>query len=223
MDMDPNPIVVEFPLRGEWVALHTPADRVPSHGTDAFGQRYAFDFCRFAPKWDLPYNSRMVVRHLFAFARAEHFLCWNQPVYSAFEGEVISTGDLWPDRSRVNLPVELIRATLFPPGTGSDFRPLLGNFAVVRGDRCVALYAHLRNGSVRVTKGETVVAGQVIGSVGNSGNSTMPHLHFQLMNDIDLHGASGVPCAFRRYERLSQDGWDVVSDEVPGLFERIRA
>jgi hypothetical protein len=37
-------IVVEAPLRGEWTALHTPAHRVPSHGTNHLGQRYAFDF-----------------------------------------------------------------------------------------------------------------------------------------------------------------------------------
>ena len=44
--MEPTPIVVEFPLRGEWVAYYTPAARVPSHGTDQLGQRYAYDFMR---------------------------------------------------------------------------------------------------------------------------------------------------------------------------------
>ena len=39
--------VVDFPLRGEWRAVNTPAERVPSHGTDYFGQRYAYDFMRF--------------------------------------------------------------------------------------------------------------------------------------------------------------------------------
>jgi hypothetical protein len=39
-------VVVEFPLRGEWVAVRTPVHRVPSHGTELFGQRYAFDFVR---------------------------------------------------------------------------------------------------------------------------------------------------------------------------------
>ena len=42
-----NPVVVEFPLRGEdWMAVTTPAHRVPSHGTDMLGQRYAYDFLR---------------------------------------------------------------------------------------------------------------------------------------------------------------------------------
>lgn len=38
--MDTKPVVVDFPLRGEWVAYHTPAERVPSHGTDQLAQRF---------------------------------------------------------------------------------------------------------------------------------------------------------------------------------------
>ena len=37
---------VAFPLRGEWVAFNSPGDRVPSHGTDLLGQRFAYDFIR---------------------------------------------------------------------------------------------------------------------------------------------------------------------------------
>ena len=42
-----NPVVVEFPLRGEdWMAVTTPSHKVPSHGTDMLGQRYAYDFLK---------------------------------------------------------------------------------------------------------------------------------------------------------------------------------
>lgn len=37
-------VIVEFPLRGEWMAPNTPGKKVPSHGTDQLGERYAFDF-----------------------------------------------------------------------------------------------------------------------------------------------------------------------------------
>jgi hypothetical protein len=46
MSMPSSLVVVGLPLRGEWVAVRTPAHRIPSHGTDRFGQRYAFDFVR---------------------------------------------------------------------------------------------------------------------------------------------------------------------------------
>jgi hypothetical protein len=41
-----SPVVIEFPFRGEWVAVRTSAHRILSHGTDQFGQRYAFGFVR---------------------------------------------------------------------------------------------------------------------------------------------------------------------------------
>jgi len=41
-----QPITVEFPLRGDWTAGHTPAEKVPSHGVDLLGQTYAYDFLR---------------------------------------------------------------------------------------------------------------------------------------------------------------------------------
>ena len=45
-DVQREPIDVVFPLRGEWTAYHTPAERVPSHGTNELGQRFAYDFLR---------------------------------------------------------------------------------------------------------------------------------------------------------------------------------
>src|SRR6266545_5076473 len=41
-----HPVVVELPLRGEWSVERTPASRIPSHGTDLLGQRYAYDLVR---------------------------------------------------------------------------------------------------------------------------------------------------------------------------------
>ena len=41
-----DPVVVGFPLDGEWLVERTPAYRIPSHGTDALGQRFAYDLVR---------------------------------------------------------------------------------------------------------------------------------------------------------------------------------
>jgi hypothetical protein len=41
-----GPVVVELPLRGEWSVERSPVDRIPSHGTDLLGQRYAYDLVR---------------------------------------------------------------------------------------------------------------------------------------------------------------------------------
>ena len=219
--------VVDFPLRGDWRALNTPAARVPSHGTDFFAQRYAIDFVQMdaTGTWFYPGGAGQLLRHATIGLAASRFFCWGQPVHSAFAGRVIAALDRWPDRARVQLGWELLRATFVPPRgvAPGDYRPLAGNYVLVEGAEGIALYAHLRCGSVRVAAGQRLASGDVLGAVGNSGNSTMPHLHFHLMDGADALTARGLPCAFRRYERWTGGGWEAVAHGVPGELERIRA
>jgi murein DD-endopeptidase MepM/ murein hydrolase activator NlpD len=83
-------------------------------------------------------------------------------------------------------------------------------------------FAHLVPGSVAVEAGQTVRRGEVLGRVGHTGNSTSPHLHFQLMDSPDLMTAKGVPCAFRAYEVLRDGSWESVENGVPRKVDRIR-
>jgi murein DD-endopeptidase MepM/ murein hydrolase activator NlpD len=84
------------------------------------------------------------------------------------------------------------------------------------------MYGHLRKGSIRVKQGETIATRAQLGTVGNSGNSTMPHLHFQLMDGPDPLTARGLPCAFRGYERFVNGAWEPVERGVPDAMERVR-
>ena len=95
-------VSVGFPLRGEWAALNTPAERVPSHGTDYFGQRYAFDFARLLCARPKAYP-QTVWAHLFGRVRAEDCYGWGEAVLAPFAGEVVAAGDGWPDRERLGL------------------------------------------------------------------------------------------------------------------------
>lgn len=67
----------------------------------------------------------------------------------------------------------------------------------------VAVLAHLRRGSLQVAVGERVVAGQQLAECGNSGNSSDPHVHFQLMDGPDIPTAHGLPF---ECEYLGEDG-----------------
>jgi murein DD-endopeptidase MepM/ murein hydrolase activator NlpD len=78
---------------------------------------------------------------------------------------------------------------------------IAGNYLIIalrHSDAFVAL-AHLRTGSIRVAIGQEVTAGQPVAECGNSGNSTQPHVHVQVMDSPDLSVARGVPMAFRRF------------------------
>ncbi|MCC7067103.1 MAG: M23 family metallopeptidase [Burkholderiales bacterium] len=213
-------VPVECPVAGEWVATRSPATRVPSHGTTYLGQTYAFDFVRLN-EGGTHFSSMSLRRHFLFFIPADAFFAWNQPVHAATSGRVVAASDGWPDRMRVNWLWEYVRATFLArrPSAG-NYAPLLGNYVMVAGDAGVALYAHLRSGSVTVTVGDSVRAGQMVGTVGNSGNSTMPHLHFQVMDTADLEAAVGIPVGFRNYSLVEQGGLRAIGFGVPGVLQR---
>lgn len=71
------------------------------------------------------------------------------------------------------------------------------------GGGFTAFYAHLQPGSVRVKVGDRVRRGQLLGLVGNSGNSTGPHLHFHISRGASILGGEGVPFVYREYRRLT--------------------
>jgi Peptidase family M23 len=216
-------LLVDFPLAGEWVALKTPAERVPSHGTNYFGQRYAFDFVRLDPSGQKFYEDP-VWKHVLGVLPAEAFLSWDAPVAATFSGRVVRVGDGWPDRTRINALWEVARANLLARGPAdSDYRPLTGNFVLVQGEPGVAFYAHLKNGSIRVREGDRVSVGEEIGRVGNSGNSTMPHLHFHVMSQVDPMTAQGLLCAFKDLEHFDEGKWICCRSGLPALMKRVRA
>jgi murein DD-endopeptidase MepM/ murein hydrolase activator NlpD len=62
-----------------------------------------------------------------------------------------------------------------------------------------AVYAHLQPGSITVKTGDDVKKGQVIGKLGNSGNSTAPHLHFQLSDGPEITTSNSLPFALDSY------------------------
>jgi murein DD-endopeptidase MepM/ murein hydrolase activator NlpD len=79
-----------------------------------------------------------------------------------------------------------------------SYKAPLGNFVILRhagGE--FSHYVHLKQGSVRVKAGDTVTRGQVLGQLGHTGNSTEPHLHFQLTDGPDPMYSRGIPITFK--------------------------
>lgn len=68
-----------------------------------------------------------------------------------------------------------------------------GHVVLDLGDGVFAFYAHLQKGSVRVGSGDRVKRGQVLGKLGNTGDTSVPHLHFHLMEGPSVLGSNGIP------------------------------
>ena len=76
-----------------------------------------------------------------------------------------------------------------------------GNHVIIDiGGGHYAFYAHLKPGSLRVKVGDRVKRGQVIALVGNTGNSTEPHLHFHISDYPSPLGSEGMPYGYDAFE-----------------------
>jgi murein DD-endopeptidase MepM/ murein hydrolase activator NlpD len=215
---------VELPLRGEWTPVRTPADRIPSHGTDRFGQRYAYDLLRLDRRGAGRYHPASAARLLLAGVPTTECYAWGEPVHPVLPGAVVTAVDGRPERSRVHPVLEVARVLVAGRQARGALATFAGNHVVVRHDGGAwSAYAHLAPGSVRVHPGQVVLPGDEIARVGHTGASTSPHLHVQLMDGPDPLTARGLPCAFRVYEVETPDGWVRVEDGVPGRLQRIRS
>lgn len=87
------------------------------------------------------------------------------------------------------------------PQVGSDPANPAGNHVVIQvAEGEYVLLAHMRPGSVTVAEGDAVESGQQIGLVGNSGNSTEPHIHIHLQDQPAFDSnATGLPLEFSSY------------------------
>jgi hypothetical protein len=99
--------------------------------------------------------------------RLQDYVVFNQPVYAPCTGEVVAIGDGLPD--------------LTPPAR--DQKNAAGNYVAIACKGATVLLAHLRRGSVLQSVGASVTVGDRIGNVGNSGNTTEPHLHIHAVRD----------------------------------------
>ncbi|KOX11031.1 peptidase M23 [Nocardiopsis sp. NRRL B-16309] len=195
-----NAVEVSFPFTGLWRVENSPARRVPSHGTDMFGGRYAIDFVGVDDRHRTA-GSRSW-RTFLATEPPELFVAFGRPVLAPADGTVVAVHDGEPDHeARRSQPALIPYALSQGARVRRGVEAIAGNHVVMSlagGGVFVAL-VHFRAGSVRVSVGERVVAGQHIADCGNSGNSTQPHVHMQAMDSADLSVARGVPMRFRRF------------------------
>lgn len=173
---------------GIWLAGDGPANN-SGHRRSVFAidgriyspERFAIDWDKVGPNGD---------SHRDGKTRNENYWGYGEPVLAVADGEITAVLDGILD----NAP------GVRPPVTLDNIG---GNYVILQisANRYVT-YAHLQNGSVRVRLHDQVKRGDVLALLGNSGNTTGPHLHLQVTDRSSVLQAQGVPFLFERFTYL---------------------
>lgn len=138
--------------------------------------------------------------------------------YHAYGEQVLAVDDATVLSSMDGLPDNVPRTPAgFETALPLTMETIAGNAVVLDlGGEQFAYYAHLQPGSVQVKAGDRVKRGQVLGRIGNSGDSRSPHLHFQVTNAAGLMSSEGVPYVIDEYWlRLSDGAREMRVRELP--------
>jgi hypothetical protein len=173
--------VIGPPLRGaRYVSADSCCDAsrhtraaLPVNGRVWIAQRYAVDWEQLDKEGRIYHGPQ---------ADVKSYTIYRKEVLAVAEATVASTIEGLPNQTPGKMPENIA------------IEEADGNSVILDlGGGKYALYAHLDPGSVRVHKGDTVKRGQVIGLVGNTGNSLAPHLHFHVMSGAMPLASNGLP------------------------------
>lgn len=181
-----------FPLRDDVHIANLPANLLGHR--HAGSQEFAFDVIGMKGSRSFSANYAKADG-----SRLEDHYIFNRNILAMADGKVIATGTKFPEaltRQKDYFINFVETARRLAPQIGI-LNTVGGNYIVIdHGNGEYAFYAHIREGHVLVKPGDQVKQGQVIGRVGNTGNSSDPHLHFHLMDSPDVLTANGLPVMF---------------------------
>ena len=204
-----KPLVIGPPLRGgEWLAGNGPSNTsghrralIPVAGQAHIAQRFAIDWVRLRENGGTftgdPKDNK-------------NYRCYGVEALAVADAIVAAVKDGIPENV---------------PGLNSRAVPITletvgGNHVILDlGQGRYAFYAHLQPGSLRVKAGDKVRRGQVVGLVGNSGNSTEPHLHFHISDANSPLGSDGLPYLLPAFE-VQGKGWGWKASEAKTAAEK---
>ena len=165
-----------LPFSGKWTVFNGGVAKGLSHSWGIVPQRYAYDFIIMDDEGK-------------SFDRdnknLQSYYCYGKDVIAPADGTIVKVSGSHRD-SRVT--GEKVYC-----GTW-DIR---GNFIVIKhAEKEFSAIAHLVPGSITVCKGDNVKRGDILAKCGNSGNTSEPHLHFQLQSGKSFFKSAGLPISF---------------------------
>jgi hypothetical protein len=174
-------LTISAPLRGgQWAAVNGPSNSsdhrralLPIDGHLYLGQRFAIDWVKLNASGQPASGDGSENKQFFGYS---------EPVLAVADGTVAAIQDGIPENKPGSLALKM------------DYSNIAGNFVSLDlGAGRFAGYAHLQPGSIRVKKDQRVHRGDVLGLLGNSGNSDAPHLHFEISDGPSLTQSEGLP------------------------------
>jgi hypothetical protein len=190
-------VVLELPFNGIWIAGHAGASlQTNSH----FRNKYAIDFLK------LGSDNRFYKEKEDSVT---DFYSYNEPVFSPANAIVTQVVD--SVESDLMFQLDTINAG--------------GNFIILDiGNGKYVFFGHLKKASIAVKTGDTISMGTYIGRVGNSGNSTVPHLHMHVQNKSisDQEDKITYPFRFRNIQRMRIAFWQIPGNAYLLRNDRIK-
>lgn len=193
-------ITYSLPFEGAWTIVNGGVSREASHSWDINSQRYAYDFL-------ILDDSGKSCRG--NFSNCDSYYCYGRTVLSPADGVV------------EEIRTDCEDSKIFSGKTDPLIRDIRGNYVLLRHTDLnntesspadcgqeYSLLAHLMPGSIQVKKGQRVRRGEPIAHCGNSGNSTEPHLHFQVQNGKSFYHSAGLPIHFEHVNVGPQPGYE---------------
>jgi peptidase M23-like protein len=187
-----RPVEIAPPLKGDhWIAADGCCEStrhvralLPIQGKLFTAQRFAIDWEQIGAG-DAIYQGDP--------KKVESYSCYGKEVYAVADGKVMQALDGLPNQVPGKLPEGL-------PVEQADGNHVIQEIAPGH----YALYAHFMPGSLKVKAGDWVKKGQLLALVGNSGNSSAPHLHFHVMDRPAALASNGLPYVLTQFEWIGR-------------------
>ncbi|GAF11138.1 peptidase, M23/M37 family [Bacillus sp. JCM 19046] len=192
--------VYQMPINSEWYVFWGGTNEFINHHYELENQRYAFDLVKVRNRSSFR-NKGLQNKEYYAF---------DQDVVAPLDGKVVQIHNGKKD----NIPGVF---------KGKD---LLGNYMVIEhANQEYSLIAHIKRDSFVVREGDAVAQGQALATCGNSGNSSEPHIHFQIMNSAQFEFTRSLRIQFEFEEpqkgdfimhnqKVKRDEWQERVDQV---------
>lgn len=206
-----KPVTIAPPLNGpKWLDGNSCCDMTahrmamnPLNGQLWAAERFAIDYVQLGPGGRIFAGDK---------AKPESYPYFGADIHAVADGRVVAALDGLPEQVAGKNP------------TGLPLDQYGGNHIVQDiGDGNYAFYAHLKTGSVQVKPGDELTTGQVIGALGNTGNTDAPHLHFHVMSTPDPLASNGLPFVFSSFKldsrMMSEDALDPLLNGAPAQLQ----